>query len=208
MVKLGKRVVNGGGLQRVSWWEAGLGEGRAWSAEVLKGAPMIAPARVYVWPRQIAGEEDALARGALYVAVRAGGGSFLLQCALGFSDPSMPSGVWECPAADEICVVAGGYGYVGNVGSPESCVQIGLKPVVQVVEAGGLLVFVGFQRMVAWGRDGLAWETGRLSWEGVRVTAVSGDEVKGMGWDLRGDVEVEFSVDLRTGMHVGGGFRV
>ena len=184
-----------------------MGEGRAWSAEVLKGAPMIAPARVYVWPRQIAGEEDALARGALYVMVRAGGGSFLLQCALGFSDPSMPSGVWECPAADEICVVAGGYGYVGKVGSPESCVQIALKPVAQVLEAGGLLVFVGFQRMVAWGSDGLAWETGRLSWEGVRVTAVAEGEIRGLGWDLMADVEREFVVDLRTGMHSGGGYQ-
>jgi hypothetical protein len=29
-----------------------------------------------------------------------------------------------------------------------------------------------------------------------------------MGWDLRGDVEVEFRVELKTGSFVGGGFRV
>ncbi len=93
---------------------------------------MIAPVRQYVWPRQIAGEEDALARGALYVVARPdGGGSFLLQCALGFSDPTMPTGVSGCPKATEMCAVAGGYAYVADVGAPDRCVQIGLKPVVR-----------------------------------------------------------------------------
>ena len=167
---------------------------------------MIAPARVFVWPLAIAGEEDALARGALYVAVKAAGGSFLLQCALGFTDPAMPRGVWRCPAEDEICVVAGGYAYLGKVGDPAKCVLLDLKPVVQVIEAAGLLVFVAFQRMIAWGRDGLAWETGRLSWEGVRVTSVAETEIRGLGWDLMADVEREFVVDLRTGAHTGGGY--
>ena len=180
-----------------------------WTAELLKEAPMIAPARVYVWPMRIAGEEDALARGALHVLVRpAAGGRFLLQCALGFSDPAMPSGVWECPAEGDVCVVAGGYAYVGSVGAPERCVLLGLKPVVQVVEAPGLLLFVGFQKMMAWGAGGLAWETGRLSWEGVRVTGVSEGELRGVGWDLMADEEREFVVDLKTGLHAGGGYRL
>jgi len=92
------------------------------------------------------------------------------------------------------------------VGEPERCVQIGLKPVVRVIEAAGLLVFVGFQRIVGWGRDGLAWESGRLSWEGVRVTGVEGWEMRGFGWDLVRDLEVEFILDLRSGAHVGGGY--
>ncbi len=179
----------------------------AWSAEMLAGAPMIAPARVYVWPRAIAGEEDALARGALYVSVKAESGSFLLQCLRGFTDAGMPSGVWRCPAEDEICVVAGGYGYVGKVGEPHSCVQIELKPVVEVLEVEGLLVFVGFQRIVAWGRDGIVWETGKLSWEGLKITATGNGEIRGLGWDLMADVEKEFRVDLRTGEHTGGGFQ-
>ena len=168
---------------------------------------MIAPARAYVWPMRIAGEEDALARGALHVLVRpAAGASFLLQCALGFSDPAMPSGVWACAAEADICVVAGGYAYVGSVDAPETCVLLGLKPVVQVVEAPGLLLFVGFQKMMAWGGEGLAWESGRLSWEGVRVTGVGEKEVRGFGWDLMADEEREFVVDLRTGKHAGGAF--
>jgi len=35
-----------------------------WMVEVLKGPPMIAPARQYVYPVYVPGEEDAMARGA------------------------------------------------------------------------------------------------------------------------------------------------
>ena len=183
----------------------------SWRAEILAEAPLIAPARQYVWPMRIAGEEDALARGALRLMVRPkSGGQYLVTCALGFRDPSMPTGIFACPNAEEICAVAGGYGYVAGAETPEKCTLLTMKPVVAVhaaVEAG-LLLFVGFQSILAWGHEGLAWETGRLTWDGVRVTSVEGFEVRGFGWDLRGDVEVEFSVDLRTGIHTGGGFRV
>ncbi len=146
-----------------------VGFARTWSAEILKAAPLIAPARQYVWPMRIAGEEDALARGALLLMVRpAGVGQYLVTCALGFRDPSMPTGVFGCPDADAICAVAGGYAYVASANAPERCVQVGMKPVVEVhpAVAAGLLLFVGFHTIQAWGRDGVVWETGRLSWEG------------------------------------------
>ncbi len=71
-----------------------------WTAEILKAPPLIAPARQFTYPQQIAGEEDALARGALQLMVRpARGGTFLATCALGFTDPAMPTGVFACPNA-------------------------------------------------------------------------------------------------------------
>jgi hypothetical protein len=189
----------------------GLGElwRSGWRTEVLAEAPMIAPARQFVYPRAVAGEEDAMARGALRVLVHpAAGGTFLATCALGFNDPRMPSGVWACPNPEEICLVAGGYAYLVNTAAPGVCAQIGLRPVVEVrvLEEAGLLVFVGFHALVAWGVDGLAWETRRLSWEGVRIEGVEGDALRGCGWDLRTDKEVGFVVDLKTGEAVGGGF--
>jgi hypothetical protein len=185
----------------------------AWRAEVLAGPPLIAPARQFVYPMQIAGEADAMARGALQVMVHpagagSGGGSFLATCALGFADPGMPTGIFACPNPREMCAVAGGYAYVIDTRAPERSTQIALKPVAEVLTLveHGLLVFVGFHAIVAWGRDGLAWQTARLSWEGVRVTGVEGDVLHGFGWNLMTDQEVEFSVDLRTGAHTGGGF--
>jgi len=180
-----------------------------WSAKVLARAPLIAPARQFTYPRQVAGEEDALERGALLVLVHpAAGGDFLATCALGFSDPKLPSGIYACPNPREMCAVAGGYAYVVDTASPERSEHLALKPVVEVLPLPehGLLVFVGFHAMAAWGADGLAWQTGRLSWEGIRLAGVEGDRLRGFGWDLMTDREAEFSVDLRTGEHTGGGF--
>ena len=79
---------------------------RAWVAEVLAGPPMIAPARQFVYPMRVAGEEDAMERGALLALVRPEvGGTFLATCALGFLSRSVPTGVWGCPRAEEMCAV-------------------------------------------------------------------------------------------------------
>ncbi len=180
---------------------------QSWSAEVLAQPPMIAPARQFIYPQQIAGEEDALARGALLLMVRPEtGGTFLATCALGFTSKSMPTGVFSCPNPAELCAVAGGYAYLVNTALPELCTHIGLKPVVSVLEseAQRLLIFIGFHSVVAWGADGLAWETKKLSWEGLRITALTDESLTGFGWDLMTDRELEFTVDLRTGEHVGG----
>jgi len=182
---------------------------RNWSVEILKAPPLIAPARQFIYPHQIAGEEDALARGALQLMVRpVSGGTFLATCALGFTDPAMPTGVFACPNAVQLCAVAGGYAYIIDTEQPEHSTHIGLKPVVEVrsLVAQGLLLFVGFHSMLAWGRNGLAWESARLSWEGVRIVSIDGNVLHGVGWNLLTDREVAFSVDLLTGQHQGGGF--
>ena len=182
---------------------------RSWQAELLSAAPLIAPARQFVWPMAIPGEEDALARGAVRMTVKPRlGANFLVTAALGFRDAAMPTGIWACPEADWICLVAGGYGYLASTLAPDKVTLLGMKPiveVVEVVETAELLLFVGFQTIVAWGRDGLAWETAKLSWEGIRGISVGETELTGLGWDLAADVEREFRLDLRTGKHVGGG---
>jgi hypothetical protein len=136
------------------------------------------------------------------------GGTFLATCALGFKDPAMPTDVFACPNPSELCAVAGGYAYVLDTAAPERSTHIPLKPVAEVfpLAAQGLLLFVGFHALVAWGREGLAWQTARLSWEGIRITRAEGNELLGFGWNLMADKEVEFTIDLRTGAHTGGGF--
>jgi hypothetical protein len=180
-----------------------------WRIEVLKAPPLIAPARQFIYPQQIAGEEDALARGALQLMVHpAAGGTFLATCALGFTNPAMPTGVSACPNPQEMCAVAGGYAYVIDTAQPERCTHIPLKPVVEirVLPAQELLLFVGFHSLAAWGREGLAWESARLSWEGLRITSIDGTTLHGVGWNLMTDRDVAFSLDLATGDHHGGGF--
>jgi hypothetical protein len=182
---------------------------RDWRAEILTRPPLIAPARQFTYPQQIAGEEDAMARGALLLQVSpAVSGTFLATCALGFTDPSMPTGLFACPNPRELCAVAGGYAYIIDTAAPERSTHIPLKPIAEVLVLAeqALLIFVGFHAIVAWGREGLAWQTARLSWEGIRITGVAGTALKGFGWNMPTDKEVEFAIDLRDGGHTGGGF--
>jgi hypothetical protein len=180
-----------------------------WTAEVLKTGPLIAPARQFTYPQQIAGEEDALARGALQLLIRpANGGTFLATCALGFTNPTMPTGIFACPNPDELCAVAGGYAYIIDTLHPERSTHIALKPVTEIrsLPANNLILFIGFHSIVAWGQQGQAWESARLSWEGVRITKVVENTLHGTGWNLHTDKEIPFTLDLLTGRHQGGGF--
>ncbi len=183
---------------------------RDWRAEVLTKPPLIAPARQFTYPHQIAGEEDSMARGALLLQINpsAVGGTFLATCALGFTDPSMPTGIFSCPNPSELCAVAGGYAYIIDTTAPDRSTHIPLKPVAEVLALveHDLLIFAGFHSILAWGREGLAWQTGRLSWEGIRITGVEGNTLQGFGWNMPTNKEAAFSIDLLTGAHTGGGF--
>lgn len=171
----------------------------SWQAEILPRRPLIKPLRSYTYPR----EAEEVERGALEVMVQPAGKAlkFLATFALGFADPAVSSGLWICPNPDELCAVAGGYAYIVNTLDPANFTHLALRPVLEVgsLPDHNLLVFVGHQALLAWGANGEAWQTRRLSSEGVRLTEICGNELYGFGWDLLSDREVPFIVDLRTG---------
>lgn len=172
-----------------------------WRAEVLTARPLILPSRHYVYPQEV----EEVERGALEVLVRPeadGVVPFLATCALGFRDPAVPTGLWSTPNAEEICAVAGGYAYVIDTTAPERFTMIAYRPVLQVraaVEAG-LLLFVGHRSILAWGAEGQAWETAKLSDEGVTITSIDDGELRGLGWEMMTDKETEFVVELGSGL--------
>ena len=166
---------------------------------------MILPARHFVYPR--AAEE--VERGALEVLVRPEGPSssetalpFLATCALGFRDPVVPTGLWSCPNPEEICAVSGGYAYIIDTSAPERFTMIGYRPALAVrpVVEAALLLFVGSRSILAWGAQGQAWETEKLSDEGVTITSIENGMLRGLGWSMMTDQESEFVVDLRDGI--------
>jgi hypothetical protein len=182
---------------------------QSWTAEVLTSPPLIAPARQLMYPMRITGEEDAMERGALQLLVRpASGGSFLATCALGFREKFLPSGVFACPAPDDMLAVAGGYAYLVNTTTPERCVHLPLRPVTQIVPAAdeGMILLAGFHTVAAVGAEGLLWETAKLSWEGVKLGEIRDGKLHGQGWNMQTDRDVPFTIDLHTGEHQGGGF--
>ena len=182
---------------------------QTWSAEVLTSAPLIAPARQFMYPMRVPGEEDAMERGALQLLVKpATGGSFLATCALGFRDKSLPTGVFACPASNGMLAVAGGYAYLVDTTAPQTCVHLPLRPVTQIIPSpeDSLILLAGFHTVAAVGVNGLLWETGRLSWEGVKLGEIRDGKLHGEGWNMQTNREVPFTVDLSTGAHEGGGF--
>jgi hypothetical protein len=177
-----------------------------WQARVLAGPPLIAPARQIVLPQAVPGEEDALARGALWLEVKpATGGTFLAQCALGFAGAGVATGVWPTPHPDVLLAVAGGYGYRIDTAAPELSRLLPLRPVVSVHPAADALVLCGFHALYILEAND-EWESPRLSWEGVAITSVADDEVHGTGWHMRTDREIPFTLNLRTRELSGGAF--
>ncbi len=169
-----------------------------WRAEILSARPLILPPRHFVYPRQA----EEVERGALEAMVTPDGGApFLATCALGFRDPIVPTGLWSAPRPEEICAVAGGYAYLIDTAAPERFTMLPYRPVLEVRAAvpEGLLLFVGHRSILAWGQDGQAWESGKLSDEGVTVAAVADGVLHGMGWNRITDQETPFALDLRTG---------
>lgn len=175
-----------------------------WQVEVLERPPLIAPSRQYVYPQAV----EEVERGALLVLLRARQGMppVMATFALGFEDPSLPSGVWSCPNPTHLCAVAGGYAYIVEADRPDRWQQVPYRPVVSIhpAPAESLLVFGSFHKLWALSTDGMAWETGRLSWEGLRVTEIRDGSLYGFGWDVHTDAEVPFTVHLATGRHTGG----
>jgi hypothetical protein len=173
-----------------------------WQAEVLGARPSILPARNFVYPREAAEVE----RGALEVLIRpdvVGAQPFLATCALGFNDLAAPSGLWSAPNPREICAVAGGYAYLIDTGAPDRFTMIPYRPVLEILPAivEGLLLFAGHHTILAWGRDGHAWNSGKLSDEGVTFTETKDGVLYGTGWEMKSDKETRFVLDLSNGMH-------
>lgn len=170
----------------------------SWQAEILAKRPPILPPRHFTYPRQA----EEVERGALEILIRpADAPPFLATFALGFSDPSLPSGLWTCPAPHDLCAIAGGYAYIVDTRAPQQGTQLPFRPVLEVrpLPSHNLLLFAGHHALLAWGPAGEAWQTPRLSAEGLRLTELHGDHLHGFGWDLLTDRELPFIVDLRTG---------
>lgn len=182
------------------------GFAQAWHATILDTAPLIAPARQFVFPVNVPGEEEALARGALWLQIRPEQGQmFLAQCALGFAGSGVATGVWPTPNPHHLLAVAGGYAYRIDTSAPEHTALLPLKPVVAVRAAAAALVLVGFHALgIVTAHD--TWQSPRISWEGITITAIDGQQVHGTGWDLRTDRELPFTLDLQTRRLSGGAY--
>lgn len=191
-----------------------------WEAKILASRPLILPKHHFVYPREV----EEVERGALEVLVRPAllalkassltqepvpehplsANDFLATCALGFRDPSVPTGVWACPNPEEICAVAGGYAYIIDTSAPDRFTMISYRPVfaIQPIRAEGLLLFAGNRSILGWSAKGQAWESEKLSDEGMTITKIEDGTLHGIGWEMTADRETPFAIDLADGQRV------
>jgi hypothetical protein len=174
----------------------------SWRVEILPARPLILPPRSYVYPVQA----DEVERGALELLISSSANSqpFLATCALGFRDPAVPTGIWSCPNADELCAVSGGYAYIIDTAAPARFTMLPLRPALQILTAPQqqLMLFVGHHSILAWGQNGLAWQSAKLSDEGLTIHGIDGATLHGRGWEMMSDKETPFSLDLRSGREI------
>ncbi len=185
-----------------------------WHARILPARPLILPSRHFIYPR----DAEEVERGALELMItpaqapspvaasapaqnHPGSLPFLATCALGFRDPHAPTGIWSAPHPDMLCAVSGGYAYMIDTLDPQHFTMLPYRPVFAVVPAieSGLLLFAGSRSVLAWGRDGQAWESERLSDEGLTLGTIDAGILHGRGWHLMTDRETSFALDLRNG---------
>jgi len=177
---------------------------RNYEIKVLESAPPVHPLeKLYHYPVELE-EGD---RSGVHVRVVPNSGlSWFGFFASGFDSPQVMNAVCSCPDPESVCVIAGGYAYVVKASRPAEWFRVEQRPVVEIraVTDQKLVLFEGFASISAVGPDGIAWNSERLTWEGLRVVAIAGQSLHGFGWDALADKEVPFELDLRTGKHTGG----
>jgi hypothetical protein len=126
--------------------------------------------------------------------------------AFGVLSPRGLTGLFTCPNPKQLLVVARGAGYLVAVDDPVVHQIVKAAPVLGVypVSARQLLVLSDYLHLVAYSSHGVAWETERLSWDGLEVEEVTEEQIRGQGWSSPDDRHVAFTVDLRDGLHQGG----
>ncbi len=175
-----------------------------YQVEALSRLPMrIEEPRQFIYPTQT----EEVERGALLLRVLPEGSpGFVAVFALGYDSQNVVHGIFSTPHPRWLCAVCGGYAYLVDVTDPQRWRLVLSRPVLEVRMAldAQVLLFVDFQTISGFTAGQALWQSAPLSWEGLRIDAVSGHELIGHGWDAIADREVPFTVDLITGQHQGG----
>ncbi|HTZ76179.1 MAG TPA: hypothetical protein VMB47_19850 [Candidatus Aquilonibacter sp.] len=83
--------------------------------------------------------------------------------------------------------------------------ELPIMPVIETraLRSHELLLLSDFVSILAYGRDGVVWQSPRLCWDELKMGEVTRDVLEGTGYDptghSSGKTTMRFAVDLRTG---------
>lgn len=157
--------------------------------------------------RQIEFTEEGLHPGpSVIIRVHSASGGSWVGVFAGEDAPGTLTGIYSCPDPDRICVVAGGRGYLVNAHDPTTWSPIETYPIIDIASVVdcSVLVLANFTHLVGIGKVGVVWETERLSYDGIKLTEATPQQIRGLAWSAPRQRWVEFTVDTMTGRHRGG----
>lgn len=124
--------------------------------------------------------------------------------------PAAQTAVVNWPDPQMLGVVHGGAGYAAPVHAPSTGFRIPLFPITVVypVSAHGLVIFGDFTELVAYDGPEIAWRSGRLVWDDLRIVRIQGHTLSVAGLNApAGDPDFEFELDIRAGEAPGRPYR-
>jgi NOL1/NOP2/fmu family ribosome biogenesis protein len=65
------------------------------------------------------------------------------------------------------------------------------------------MILVGFNKVAFYDTNGLKWVT-KVSHDGIKITKINRENIIGFAWDPSKDQNVEFEIDVETGVSKGG----
>jgi hypothetical protein len=130
------------------------------------------------------------------------GSSWIGIFAFGYESPNCFTAICSCPNENTLCVVSQGQGFIVNAFEPRVWEEVKSFPILDVrdIVEKRLLVFADFTSIAAYGVNGLLWTTERLVTDDLKITEVTAEYIKCVGWDGPRDREIGFLVDVDTGL--------
>jgi len=115
------------------------------------------------------------------------------------------AGAHACPRRDQLCIVVNGRAYLVGVDAPANGATPLELSVTQIVANAEphLLLFVNFSSITALGPTGIAWQTGRIALDGLRVDRIADGHVCLRADNLEGGID-HIILDVATGEQVEG----
>lgn len=118
------------------------------------------------------------------------------------------TGAYAAPSGRHLVVVSRGQGFYVPVEEPDRFERLPAAPLrgIARVPEREIVVFWGFQDLVAYGPDGMLWWLQRLSEDDLEILRIERDGIHGTAWDASGTGEerVPFRVDPSSGRVEGG----
>jgi hypothetical protein len=115
--------------------------------------------------------------------------------------------VLQHPNGRELLVIAGGQGYIVDPNDRAKREYFGadIEIALQVPELSNV-VFGNGLWFESVGPDGWQWQSGRISWDGMRELRRDGLRLFGEAWSPLEDRWLPFELDLRSGRFTGGSY--